>query len=175
MNVFVLCGGRCGSVTFAKACSHITNFTSGHETKAGKYGAEHFQYAENHIEVDNRLSWFLGMLDECYGDRAYYVHLVRDSNEVAASFMKRWGLGIISAYRGAMIQRSSMVEDKGIVLDYCETVGSNIRLFLKDKTKKLDIRLEEVKVRFPIFWKEIGAEGDLGKAIKEFDIRYNRS
>ena len=35
-NIFVLCTGRCGSVTFSKACKHITNYTSGHETRIKK-------------------------------------------------------------------------------------------------------------------------------------------
>ena len=33
-SVFVLNVGRRGSTSFAKACSHITNFSSGHETKS---------------------------------------------------------------------------------------------------------------------------------------------
>lgn len=28
MNVFVLCTGRCGSMTFARACGHIRNFSA---------------------------------------------------------------------------------------------------------------------------------------------------
>jgi hypothetical protein len=35
MKIFVTGTGRCGTVTFSKACSHITNYTSGHKTKAG--------------------------------------------------------------------------------------------------------------------------------------------
>ena len=60
MNVFVLCTGRCGSVTLYKICKHIQNFTSGHESRKKL----DFKYQENHIEIDNRLSWFLGRLDD---------------------------------------------------------------------------------------------------------------
>ncbi|WNC29392.1 hypothetical protein [Thermosynechococcus sp. PKX82] len=44
------------------------------------------------LEVDNRLSWFLGRLDQTYGDRAYDVHLRRDDLSVARSYRQRYGI-----------------------------------------------------------------------------------
>jgi len=38
MNVFVLNTGRCGSTTFSKACQHVSNFTSQHESRVGLLG-----------------------------------------------------------------------------------------------------------------------------------------
>ena len=78
MNVFVLCTGRCGSTTFSKAASHMTNITAGHETRCSLIGNLRLAYPPSHIEVDNRLSWFLGRLDCTYGKNACYVHLQRD-------------------------------------------------------------------------------------------------
>lgn len=86
MNVFILNAGRSGSKTFARACDHITNFTSAHESRSGLLGEGHFAYPDNHIESDNRLAWLLGRLDRKYGDRAFYVHLTRDVGPVAASW-----------------------------------------------------------------------------------------
>lgn len=60
MNVFVLNTGRCGSMTFTKACSHIANYTSAHESRCGYLGKSRFDYPENDVEVDNRLSWVAG-------------------------------------------------------------------------------------------------------------------
>jgi hypothetical protein len=37
----------------------------------------------------------------------------------------------------------------------------------------MDFRLEEGRERFPEFWRRIGAEGDLGAALAEFDVRHN--
>jgi len=99
MNVFVLNTGRCGSTTFIKACNHITNFSCAHESRAGILGEEHFDYPENHIEADNRLSWLLGRLERAYGDDAIYVHLKRNENDTAHSFTLRYQAGIIKAYR----------------------------------------------------------------------------
>ena len=135
MNVFILNTGRCGSTTFIKACCHIKNFTCAHESRSGMLGADRFDYPENHIEADNRLSWLLGRLDETYGDNAVYVHLKRNGSDTALSFTKRYSGGIIKAYRGEGILMGLSEESYPmyVALDYCHTVNSNIDLFLKDK------------------------------------------
>ena len=58
MNIFILSTGRCGSNTFIKASQHIMNYSSAHESRHGLIGDERLKYPENHIEADNRLSWF---------------------------------------------------------------------------------------------------------------------
>ena len=176
MNVFVLNTGRCGSTTFIKACKHIENFTSAHESRCGLIGAARFSYPDNHIEADNRLSWFLGRLDKCYGDNAVYVHLTRNNKATANSFVNRYSFGIIEAYRDAILMNLPAESDPmSVSLDYCDTVNSNIDLFLKDKTKKMDFRLEEAKHDFKRFWEFIGAEGNIDGALQEFDVSYNAS
>ncbi|MES9978612.1 MAG: hypothetical protein ABW107_07665, partial [Candidatus Thiodiazotropha sp. 6PLUC5] len=67
MNIFILNSGRCGSTTFIKACEHITNYTTGHETRAHLTGDKRIDYPDNHIEADNRLSWILGRIDNKFG------------------------------------------------------------------------------------------------------------
>ena len=64
MNIFILNTGRCGSTTFIKACEHIKNYTCAHESLLTEIGAQRFNYPQDHIEADNRLSWLLGRLDE---------------------------------------------------------------------------------------------------------------
>src|SRR6478752_4229315 len=103
MNIFVLCTGRCGSTTFIKACSHISNFTSAHESRAHLIGEDRLDYPTNHIEADNRLSWLLGRLGRKYGRDAVYVHLKRNMRDTAHSFANGGGGGIIKAYKGSGI------------------------------------------------------------------------
>ena len=73
MNIFVLSIGRCGTETF----THISNYTVAHESRRPKLNTGNtfirhsFDYEDNHIEVDNRLSCFLGTLDKKYGKSAY--------------------------------------------------------------------------------------------------------
>jgi hypothetical protein len=174
VNVFILSAGRSGSQTFARACDHITNFTSAHESRSGLLGEPHFDYPDNHIESDNRLSWLLGRLDRRFGDRAFYVHLTRDTRPVAASWAKRAHTGMMNAYRHAILWHCPKdATPLDVALDYCDTVDANIRLFLRDKQNCMDLRLEEARDRFPEFWRRIGAQGDLAAALAEFDVRHN--
>jgi len=177
MNVFVLNTGRCGSTAFIRACEHVSNFTSAHESRAGLLGQAHFTYPENHIEADNRLSWFLGRLDRDYGNNAFYVHLKRNDNDTAESYARRlFNTGIIPAYRnGILIDVPDDASNVSVSLDYCDTVNSNIELFLKDKTDKMEFNLESAKEDFHRFWGIIGAEGDLDTALAEFDTLHNAS
>jgi hypothetical protein len=175
MNVFVLCTGRCGSATFIEACHFIKNYSSAHESRTSLLGADRFAYPVNHIEADNRLTWVLGRLDAHYGNNAAYVHLTRDTYAVAKSFVARYAGGIIKAYRGKGIVLG-LPEDTDpllVALDYCHTVDTNIKSFLKDKTKTMDFRLEEADRDFPRFCDFIGAEVDMHSALQEFQVRHN--
>jgi hypothetical protein len=176
MNVFVLCTGRCGSVTFAHACGHIRHFTIGHESRCARLGDDRFAYPSHHIEVDNRLAWLLGRLDARFGDEARYVHLHRDPEATARSFSRRFG-GIMAAYRGGGILAGipNTVDHLDVARDFVHTVTMNIRQFLRDKSYVMNIRFEEAAGRFPEFCDWIGAEVDLDAALAEFAVTRNAS
>ena len=176
MNIFILNSGRCGSTTFVKACSHINNYSCAHESLLTETGFHRFDYPGNHIEADNRLSWLLGRLDEAYGDNAFYVHLNRNAQHTANSFSKRIDFGILKAYeQGVLLHEQHLKSTLDIANDYITTVDSNIKLFLKDKSNKMDVSLETINADFSKFWKTINAQGDLDKALKEWDTNYNAS
>ncbi|GBE12430.1 hypothetical protein BMS3Abin13_00720 [bacterium BMS3Abin13] len=175
MNVFVLNTGRCGSTTFIQACKHITNYSCAHESRSAMLGEERLDYPVNHIEADNRLSWLLGRLDQKYGNDAFYVHLMRNKKDTARSFTKRYSSGIIKAYRGdgILMGLPETIDSMAVSLDYCDTINTNIYLFLKDKSKKIIINLENIDQGFAEFWNLINAEGDLSAALAELKINYN--
>jgi hypothetical protein len=176
MNVFILNAGRSGSLTFIRACRHITNYTCAHESRSGLLGAARLDYPRNHIEADNRLSWFLGRLDRAYGKDAIYVHLRRNPDETAESFARRRAGGIMRAYRKTLLMGLASGSDPSAVArDYCDTVTSNIELFLRDKPGKMDFAIENAREDFRRFWELVRAEGDLDAALAEFDHRYNAS
>lgn len=164
-------------MTFAKACSHIENFTSAHESRTGFYGTERLNYASDHIEVDHRLSWFLGKLDTQYGDDAFYVHLKRDIQLTAASYLKRWDFGIIAGYSQQILMGTPHKEPDPleICLDFCDTVNSNIEMFLKDKRNKMTFTLENADEDFEVFWKKISAKGNYDDGLAEWKIKHNAS
>ena len=182
MNIFVICTGRNGSSTLAKACSHIVNYSSGHETRCMAIGNERLDYPKNHIEIDNRLCFYLGSLDKKYGDNAFYVHLIRDEEKVIDSFNKRWAdtnHSIIFAFAKTIkflipdaLDETTKYE---ISKEYVQITKDNIEFFLKGKTNKIQIRLENFKEDFCEFWKWIGAEGNLELAIKELQKNHNAS
>lgn len=181
MNVFILCTGRCGSMSISRACMDLENYTSGHETRISLLGDERLNFPENHIEADNRLAWFLGRLDEKYGNDAFYVHMTRSTKATAESYNRRWQHvgSIIKAYtQGILTMPYQKIKPSNRILysvDYCETIDSNIRHFLKDKDKKCTIALENLETDFLKFWELIGAKGDKQKALQALNQKHNKS
>lgn len=171
MNVFVLCAGRSGSVTFAKACGHFTNYSSGHETRANIIGPEaRFSYPANHIEVDNHLSLQLGHLEQRYGDDAYYVHLTRDAAKTATSHARLFDTPAsnVAHYSAGVLMRPMILSDRermAAAVDYVATVGANIGAFLRDKSKQIAINIDSPEEAFRRFATDISAIGDLDAAL----------
>lgn len=175
-QVFVLGTGRCGSVSFIKACQHIENYSAGHETRSGFIGEQRLNYPQSHIEADNRLTWFLGRLNQRFGNDAYYVHLRRDPMKTAESFVKRYSRGIISAYRSSVLLNSNRRElPIAVCLDYVETVTENILHFLQDKSHQIEIDIDQPDDVFCQFWSEINAQGSLQSGLQELHVRHNSS
>jgi len=181
MNIFILCTGRCGSMSISRACQDLENFSSGHETRISKLGVERLNFPSNHIEADNRLSWFLGRLDAKYGNDAFYVHMTRDPIETAKSYNLRWyhvGSIVRSYTEGILTKPLQLVSSNDLLKyseDYCTTVNENIVHFLKDKDKKCVIRLENLESDFLKFWDLIEAKGNKSKALEALNQKHNKS
>jgi hypothetical protein len=176
MNIFVLNTGRCGSTTFIRACEHMSNYTAAHESRLPLIGEQRLDYPPNHIEADNRLSWYLGRLEQKYGDGAFYLHLKRDREEVAMSYAKRREFGIMKAYReGILLGGREQQTDLDLALDYVDTVEANIAHFLKDKSMTMELNLASAQADFSQFWQRIDAQGDLHRALAEWQVKYNAS
>lgn len=176
-RVFVLCTGRCGSTTFGEAVSHCTNFTSGQESLNHLIGPQRLAYPDYHIEIDNRLSWTLGRLDQTFGDAPHFVHLLRDPAVVAQSFATRHKYGLMKAYREGIISkhfnRAPQTPVIDVAHDLIDTITTNIAAFLRSKSKVMTVRVETITTDFPRFWNWIGAEGDLAAAMAEWQTRHN--
>lgn len=146
-----------------------------------KIGSERFAYPDQHIEVDNRLSWFLGTLDDWFSDGAIYVHLVRNRERTASSHNKRWNFrnSIVKAFCSGILMTPPETLNRKMRLHvaemYYDTVNANIKSFLKHQDRTMTIQLENIKKDFRRFWEMIGAEGDLEAALLEFDQQYNRT
>ena len=174
MNVFVLTTGRSGSLTFAEACRNMNNFSAGHETRVGQLGEARLDYPDNHIEVDDRLSWLLGRLEEAYGDEAFYVHLKRNDEDTAASRMRRWNKPLMRAYRAGILWDVDPDVDRLEVARDSQPHGELQYRFSSCVTSRsrMVIEIETATETFPTFWQRIGAEGDLDAALAEFGRRH---
>jgi hypothetical protein len=166
VRVFVLCTGRCGSVTLSKALESATNYTVGHETRWGHVLPHRIEYPDDHIEIDNRLAWMLGSLGERY-PRAIYIHLIRDRIKVARSFNRRWSNATMRAFRAL----ADLPEGPATAMDYVNMVNSNIGYFMKDKqSMTLELGSDE---GFEKMWKMIEAEGDMHRALGLWNYVHN--
>lgn len=178
MNVFVLGTGRCGTATFTRACTHLTNYSAGHESRAAHLGDDRFSYPPRHIEADNRLSWFLGGLGNRYPD-AFFVHLRRDPDEVVASFLRRWDStyrsSVIRAFgHGLLTRREDWDDPEQVCRFYVETVTENIEAFVRMRSS-MTMWLECHEEQFPLFLERIEAQGDLQAAVAEWAVAHNAS
>lgn len=171
-NVFVLSPGRSGSKSFVAASAHLTNYTAAHESLSAKLGAERFAYPVQHIEADNRLCWFFGDLAAKFsGEEILYIHLIRDYQETADSFLHRlrnsnYRASIMNAFAHGILMKPGdwTPEQESLVARfYVDTIHSNIKDFLKDK-KHLTVHLQDGGLSFDNFLLEIDAEGDLSAA-----------
>lgn len=168
-NIFVLSPGRSGSKSIVEATSHLTNYTSAHESLAARLGDERFNYPIFHIEADNRLCWFFGEMSQRYsGEDVLYIHLKRDLQDTADSFLHRlrnsnYRASIMNAFAHGILMKPgdwSPDEEAEIAKFYVETIHSNIKDFLKDKNH-LVVHLQDDGVTFDQFLMAIDAEGDL--------------
>lgn len=166
MRVFVLCTGRCGSVTLVEALKTATNYTVEHESHWGQVMPHRIDFPDDHIEVDSRFAWVLGGLGERYPD-AFYVHLTRDRTKVAKSFNRRWANTTMRGY----LALTNLPEGISTALDYVEVVNGNIRHFLRGKeSHTIELGSDE---GFRELWRRIGAEGDLDEALALWNKVHN--
>jgi len=181
-NIFVLCTGRCGSMTMARACQHATNYTAAHESWVLR---NDLAYPDNHIEVNNRLTWFLGLMDAKFPD-ARYVHLTRDPEAVAISHAKHCvnqPAKIINGWRNVMRMgwQRHKHPDRDVMTDcreYVAAVTGLITVFLRSPDINGDPR-DWVHVdidkpdSFRQFWHWAGCAGSLDRAMATFKTRHN--
>lgn len=189
-KVFVVGTGRCGTTSFYNACKHINNYSCSFEkfTRTPGYVK---MIPDDHIVIDNRLSFHLGSINEYFGNRRFYfVWLRRNRKAVAESFAKRFdnSYGIISMHYRSIMQRYKSDPNKLdhktkliIANDYIEMVENNIKLFLISAMSNFNednlqiIEIENINLEFPLFCKNIKAKVDINLAMREFTKMYNKS
>lgn len=171
MRIFVTGTGRCGTVTFSKACSHIENFSSGHETYSTKlFELDKSLITDNRIEVDPHFSQFLPLITKLYPD-ARWVHLIREKEPCVKSLSKTTGLG----YYIKFASMSKSENDREVVANvFYDMVNDNIAKWIKDMDYRI-MHLERLHEEWSGFWNWIGAKGNLNDSLAELSIKHNSS
>jgi hypothetical protein len=153
------------------------NFTAGHETLAREPLPRRLDYPDEHIEVDNRLFFYLGLLEEAFGAEPFYVHLLRDEQDVVRSLLDRWDTPISL---GQGWERTVMMRGAGTpqlhaeaAADAVTAMNAGIRVFLRDKPRQQVIHLEDCPEAFGRFWDAVGAVGDRDSAMAEWSVSHN--
>lgn len=165
MRVFVLTAGRTASKTFANACQVLDGMTAGHETRAGVLSGR-LEFPDNHVEVDNRLAWFLGGLAVRYSEsETFYVHLTRDSERVVESYLKRWHIkvSIVRAfYHGVLMrpEKPSVSQAREGCRLFVATLDENIENYLSQRDNWCLVRVENLEQDFFAFMDKAGLTGD---------------
>ena len=148
MRVFVIGTGRCGTVTLSKALALQFSYSVGHESRTTLF-KDRLCYPDNHIEVDNRLSWFTGLLREIYDPQeTVFVHMRRDAHAVAMSYALRYRPGgLLHAFMHGIIQTTpgnATHEDRvHTSLLMVEAIQSQCELFLQSVPMAVTIDLEQ--------------------------------
>ena len=181
MKVIVLCSGRTGSFTLYRSCQHISNFAVGHESQVDLSGAKRFHFPDQHIEIDNRLVWQLGSLDQYIGNQSFYVHLTRERSAVKQSFINRLYqpksifYSYCEAIKKSTPENLSSDEIARLADDFLDSIDTNIQYFLKDKTHQMEFQVENYQQDFARFWEFIDARGDYEQALTEWSKKHNPS
>jgi hypothetical protein len=86
---------------------------------------------------------------------------------------------MLFAFASGILQHGSRAPDLDeqaryeIALQYWDTVNDNIELFLRDKPHQMTMWLHDINDPFRLYWKQIGAQGDLEAALAEWNVRHN--
>jgi hypothetical protein len=172
LNVFVTGTGRCGSVSFWRACQHITNYTAFHESPCGL-----LSYPDLHIEVNPQLRYVIEIVARRHPD-AKWVHLVRDREQTAASLARLDGGNWLRSFCpfmntvmpcGDPIERARRVYDI-ITAQIDASLAASV-----PAENRMEVHLSSIGEDWPKFWQWIGAAGDLESSLKSWETPYNTS
>lgn len=179
MRIFVTGTGRCGTSTFYQAVSHATNFTAGHESRAGRL--EQHEYPDNHIEVSSQLVVDLPRLMSIYPD-SRWVHLVRGKAATVES-LANCCPDAMECYAIQWFQHQFAKHDRKLhrqqLLDTAEMYYNNVNLLVSSIFKQTSpdrahtFLLHRDVNRWDYWWNMLELEGDLEASKQEWLKKYN--
>ena len=173
MRIFVTGTGRCGSVTFCKACGHVHNYTCGHESHTNKPAREglrgnvaNWDYPDDHIEVSPQLVIGIPILRRRYPD-AKWVHLLRtDRDACARSLYNRSDMRAFAKYWFL----NADPDQVAVAYAIYDTVKGLCEALLPDA---FTLELERAQQQWRGCWDFLGARGDFQSSVREWNTKHN--
>lgn len=170
MRIFVTGTGRCGTVTFSKACALCKNFTVGHETKTNTPDwsghIDDLEYPDNHIEVSPQLIINIPRLKAKYPD-SLWVYMIRmDRDASARSIINR--VNVYSFSEFWYLNRVAPPLD--IAYAIYDVTNSLCAALLYGAFR---FYLEHAKEQWESVIKYMGLDIDFDESLKVWDTKYN--
>lgn len=170
MRVFVVCVGRCGSVSFREACRYAQNYTTGHESKCGL-----LEYPDQHIEVSAQVRSVIVHIARKYPD-AKWVHLRREPASCIPSIARLDRGAFVEHYR--LLFNTIMPSNQPIDVAYRYYWAENDKIeaqlqFAVPEGQRLTMHLETIRDGWRTFWAWIGAQGNYEASLMAWDVKRN--
>ena len=169
MRVFVTGIGRCGTVSFKEACSHITNYSSAHETVNPK-----LVYPDNHIEVNPHMRQCIREVAKKYPNEKW-IHLIRNKTDNVRSLSVLDDGVIMTCYwvlRGSTIGETPIDIAETYYRDENNLIRDQLKLYVPPENTMI-LYLDMIQNFWKSFWEFIGAEGDFQSSIQSWDTPHN--
>jgi hypothetical protein len=168
----------------------VTNYSCLQESQSHQTGLDRIAFPDNHIEVDCRLSFYLGLLLQRYPD-ALYINAVRDPDAVALSYATRMSdaqspvmfiarrlrstPSLSDAHAHHIVKgrwRLGADDRLRAMLDMVAAMNANIRA-MASGSRYLEVDIDDPDDGFARAWELMGAEGDLPAALREVHVAHN--
>ena len=172
MNVFFVSPGRTGTKSISRVLKTIDGFTSLHESRVQELGESRIEYPDNHLESDNRLTWFMPQLTKKYSDKALLVIVHRDREEVARSYNDRWyKINIMKGYSQGILLRDLSDNNLDVCRDYVNHVYTTLDYFKDSWKNVIEMNIKDPDEGIRGVLEFIGKEDYFEEVIKELKTR----
>lgn len=177
MRIFVVGTGRCGTSTFYHAACHATNYTVGHESRAGTIND--YLYPDHRIEVSSHLAFAVPVLRATHSiarigasGGCRFVHLIRELASCVSSMaavreaIRSLAFGIAEGN----VNTQSGKDFRRWAAWLYDLVNANIAATAADAFR---LELERAEERWLDCWEFMGCEGDFEASLAEWRWKYN--
>lgn len=174
-NIFIISPGRTATYAMSKAFSNVSDYTCAHESRVGFFNDQRINYPDNHIELDNRLSFYLPQLTRKYSKKNSLLVIVnRDRNSIAKSYNKRWRkINIMKAFSQGIHMNDLQSNNIDVCLAYVNYIYETIDYFKPQWDNVLEIEFSDLNFGIEQILKKINKINDLENVLEEMKNKSN--